>query len=367
MDTEDRQIEQLLLKYRIPAMPPKERIVSPEHRAILCGRTGILVAAAAMVCAGAIMARMGGTIRRYYFGGRGTDGSYHFRTEESNVTYRDANGMEQPVIGASRSEVIITPNDPNRPMDVERTQDDLEEVDLLRQWDTRELVRVVDLKVTGNFFRILVYKYTLPDGRTMTMNENELPPEAQRTADQIQKDREEVAQLRQQERRELVGVTDTLREGNLFRVCQYKYTLADGRELIFTESDPELPPVPAWVPGPEQIGEIWGLRGLKQGEFLGYQDREVLGKTITFETYIFTLSDRMKVTHSVGEVKGKRINLTAADHEELRKLREANRGEDLGIQQSEVRGRTFSFKRERFILSDGTEVIRSKGEPADSQ
>ena len=161
-------------------------------------------------------------------------------------------------------------------------------------------------------------------------------------------------------------VLEKIGEGNLFRVCQYKYTLADGRERIVAESDPELPP-PAWVPSPEQIAEIWGLRGLKQGEFLGYQDRQILGKTITFETYIFTLSDGMKVTHSVGEVKGQRINLTDADREELRKLRETNRGEDLGTEVSEVRGRTFSFKRERFILSDGTEVIWSKGEPTHSQ
>jgi hypothetical protein len=95
--------------------------------------------------------------------------------------------------------------------------------------------------------------------------------------------------------------------------------------------------------------------------------RPVLGKTITFETYVFTLSDGMTATHSVGEIKGKRINLTAADREELRKLREANRGEDLGIEVREVRGRTFSFRRERFILSDGTEVIWSKGEPTGSQ
>jgi hypothetical protein len=200
----------------------------------------------------------------------------------------------------------------------------------------------------------------------MTMNENELPPEAQRTADQIQKDREEVARLRQQERRELIGVRDTQMESNLFRVCQYKYVLADGRALTFTESDPELPP-PAKVPSSEQIWEIWRLRRLKQGEFLGFLDRQVLGKTIAFETYIFTLSDGRAVTHSVGEVKGKRINLTDADREELRKLREANQGEDLSVEVSEVKGRTFSFKGERFILSDGTEVIWSKGEPKGGQ
>ena len=322
---------------------------------------------AAIVCAGAIAATVGVTIRQYYFEGRGADGNYYFHTEDSKATYRDANGVEKPVIGKTFGEVIIKSKDPNRAVDVERTQKDLEEVDLLRQQDRRELMGVVDVTVTDCLFRTLVYKYTLSDGRTMTIRENELPLASRRTPDQMQKDREEVARLRQQERRELVGVMDTQMEGNLFRVCQYKYTLADGRDLIFTESDPELPPVPAWVPSSEQISEIWRRRRLKQGEFLGYHDTQVLGKTITFETYVFTLDDGTKVTHSVGEVKGKRINLTDADREELRKLRETNRGEDLGTEVSEVRGRTFSFKRERFILSDGTEVIWSKGEPTHSQ
>ena len=366
MNAEDDRLEQLLLRYRIlAAPPPKERIVSHERPAVLRWRTGIVVAAA-IVCAGAIAATVGIRMRQYYFEGRGPDGSYSFRTEDSKATYQDANGTEKPVVGTSHGAVIIKSKDPNRPIDVERTQRDLEEIDLLRQHDRRELVRVVDVTVTGCLLRTLVYKYTLSDGRTMTMNEGELPMAARRTADQIQKDRDEVDQLRRQERRELVGVTDTQREGDLFRVCQYKYTLADGRGLTFTESDPELPP-PTWVPSSEQIGEIWRHRRLRQGECMGYHDRQVLGKMITFETYVFTLDDGTKVTHSVGEVKGKRINLTDADREELRKLREANRGEDLGIQESEVRGRTFSFTRERFILSDGTEVIWSKGEPTHSQ
>lgn len=363
---EDDRLEQLLLKYRIlAAQPPKERIVSHERPAVLCWRTGILVAAA-IVCAGAIAATVGVRIRQYYFEGRGADGNYYFHTEDSKATYRDANGVEKPVIGKTFGEVILKSKDPNRAVDVERTQKDLEEVDLLRQQDRRELVGVVDVKATGCLFRTLVYKYTLSDGRTMTIRENELPLASRRTPDQMQKDREEVARLRQQERRELVGVMDTQMESNLFRVCQYKYVLADGRELTFTESDPELPP-PTWVPGSEQISEIWRLRRLKQGEFLGYHDRQILGKTITFETYVFTLSDGMKVTHSVGEVKGQRINLTDADREELRRLREANRGEDLGVEVSEVKGRTFSFRRERFILSDGTEVIQSRGEPTGSR
>ena len=43
-----------------------------------------------------------------------------------------------------------------------------------------------------------------------------------------------------------------------------------------------------------------------------------------------------------------------------KELIEAN---SLDIKEKEVRGRMFSFKRQRFVLSDGTEVIKSVGRP----
>lgn len=53
--------------------------------------------------------------------------------------------------------------------------------------------------------------------------------------------------------------------------------------------------------------------------------------------------------------------------EESRRLREAGPGEDLGTYEETVEGRVFSFKRERYVLSDGTEVIWSVGTPKDGQ
>lgn len=49
--------------------------------------------------------------------------------------------------------------------------------------------------------------------------------------------------------------------------------------------------------------------------------------------------------------------------EESRRLREAGPGEELGTYEETVEGRVFSFKREKYILGDGTEVIWSVGEP----
>jgi len=53
--------------------------------------------------------------------------------------------------------------------------------------------------------------------------------------------------------------------------------------------------------------------------------------------------------------------------EEFRQLKKAGSGENLGTYEQTVEGRVFSFKREKYILSDGTEIIYSVGTPKDSQ
>jgi hypothetical protein len=52
---------------------------------------------------------------------------------------------------------------------------------------------------------------------------------------------------------------------------------------------------------------------------------------------------------------------------EFRHLQEAGPGEDLGTYEKTVEDRVFSFKRERYFLSDGTEVIYSAGIPKGEQ
>jgi hypothetical protein len=53
--------------------------------------------------------------------------------------------------------------------------------------------------------------------------------------------------------------------------------------------------------------------------------------------------------------------------QEWRQLKEAGPGEDLGTYEETVEDRVVSFKRERYVLSDGTEIIWSVGTPKDGQ
>ncbi len=53
--------------------------------------------------------------------------------------------------------------------------------------------------------------------------------------------------------------------------------------------------------------------------------------------------------------------------QEWRQLKEAGPGEDLGTYEETVEGRVFSFKRARYVLGDGTEIIWSVGTPKAAQ
>ncbi len=361
------RIERYLKGIRVPGLKPDQHrlrlrrqiLTELERRQTMSLKKGAwkaTLAVAALIGGGALAAAVGVKVYRYHFEGRGADGAYHFSGQRETV-------YESPKSGISvvqSTAVSISSDDPN--FDVERTRKDLEEIAALRQQDVRELLGVIDTEVNGHFHRTCRYQYTLSDGRTHIIGEGEPDSQAQRTPEQIEKDHEEIAQLREQGKRELVGVTDTQIEGDLHRTCSYEYVLADGRTMSVGESDPELPP-PANPLGTERIEEIWRLRRLKQGDYLGFSDRDVQGRTFTFETYVLTLSDGTVVTHAVGEPKGFKTRLTEADWEEFRNLRDAGEGEDLGTEEKEVLGRVFSFKRQRYILSDGTEFIWSVGEP----
>lgn len=203
------------------------------------------LAVAALIGVGGITAVVVGVnVGQYYFEGKQADGTYRFRSEQTTDggTYRDANGVEQPLITRRTTSVVVGPDSPDGTLDVERTRKDLAEIDRLRQQDIRELKGVVETEVNG--------------------------------------DRER-------------------------RILYYSYTLADGRTILRNDLDSD--------------------------------DR-----------------DRKTV-------------LTTEQWKELGQLRDAGPGEDCGTEEKEVKGRTFTFQRQRFLLGDGTEVIWSKGTPKDNQ
>jgi hypothetical protein len=327
----------------------------------------IAAVAAALVCTGAVAATVGMRMHRFHFVGVDKNGTYHFATKPETVyerTYQDANGIQQSVIVRTTRGVSMDP-DANA-ASVEQMQADLEEIEALRQQDARELVGVIDMDVNGNAWRVCRFRYVLADGRTHTMNEGDPDRKGQDTPEQIEKDQEEVARLRAQGVRDVVEVIDTEVEGQTARTLICRYVLADGRETTMGEGDPAWPE-PTKRLSSEQIEETWRLKQLGEGEALEPVVDTMYGKTFTFERHRVTLGDGTVVTLSVGEVKGAKENLTKEDWDELHGLIKANAGEFLGTYDLEVRGKMFTFERSRYILSDGTEVIRADGKPKDSQ
>jgi len=123
------------------------------------------------------------------------------------------------------------------------------------------------------------------------------------TAEQAQTDLEEMQNLSQQGKKELLRVEETVMNGTVeMRMHEYKYELPDGRT------------------GDMREGVKWGG---------GFDDKK--------------------------------------RWQEWRQLKEAGPGEDLGTYEETVEDRVFSFKRERYVLSDGTEIIWSVGKAKDGQ
>jgi hypothetical protein len=321
-----------------------------------------------MTCVGAIATTVGIKVYRYHFEGRGRNGEYHFSTGPEIVykrTYLDKNGNERTYSATRSGAASVGAADAT---DAEQARRDLEEIALLRQQDNRELVGVVEMEVNGHLHRAFRYKYVLSDGRIKTIGEND--PDINESVNPLQIDEvpEQIALLREKGERELIKVIDTEIEGELHRFYIYKYMLPGryGRKINVGEWDPE-PAQPVTPPSLERFEEIWRLRRLERGEFLGYEDKQVQDQTFTFDTYMFTLADGTVVIHGVGEPKGLKTDLTQTDWEEFHNLHQAGAGEDLGTYEQEVKGRLFIFKRQRFILSDGTEFIWSSGTLKDDQ
>jgi hypothetical protein len=116
---------------------------------------------------------------------------------------------------------------------------------------------------------------------------------------------DEIKILRQQDKRELLKVEEILRNGAIaWKIHEYKYELSDGQTMDIREAGDGMP------------------------------------------------------VYSQDQFKEFKPKL-----EEFRQLRKAGQGEDLGTYEKTVDGRVFSFKREKYLLSDGTEFIWSVGTP----
>jgi hypothetical protein len=379
----DKNIERIE-RYLEGIVPPEHE--SDQHRHQLRGQvlTGlerrhvmsvnprtwkIAAAIAALVCtAAAATAVVGVKIHQYYFEGQGKDGEYFFRSERETVYEKTYQDANGVTEGVRVAGSSLTSfgADDANGMTVEQMQSDLAEIDLLRQQDMRELVGVTDMDVNGNAWRICTFKYVLADGRTRAMNEGDPDREKPASPEQMQKDLEEAARLRAQGVRDVVGVIDTEVEGQMHRTLECRYLLSDGRQCDMGEADPALTP-PTKTLSEEQTDEIWRLKLLGQAQTLETVEQPVYGKTFVFERHLCTLADGTVATLAVGKVKGVKTDLTEADWKELRGLVDTNAGEFLSAYEQAVRGKLFAFERKRYTLADGTQVIRAEGKLKDGQ
>jgi len=161
-----------------------------------------------VIGAGAISV-VGVNIGRYYYKGKSDAGTHIFYSEDL--------------------ETVVTMDD-DEVTDVEQTRRDLEELELLRQEDKRELLKVEETMTDGTLrMRVHVYKYQLSDGRTMDMREGAGGDFA---LDKAQW--EEYFQLRKTEPGEDLGTYEELVEGRVFSFKREKYLLSDGTEVVFS-------------------------------------------------------------------------------------------------------------------------------------
>jgi len=156
-----------------PAEPAEER---RETRRLNMKISITRIALAAMVCGAALATAVGGMkLYRYHFQGQDANGSYVFRTEpeviHESVT-EDPNGVTTHNVTTQQTTVAMRPESPDD-ASVEQMQADLEEIDQLRQQGARRLVRTVDRETENGPIRVNIYEYTLSDGRTITMAEND--------------------------------------------------------------------------------------------------------------------------------------------------------------------------------------------------
>ncbi|MHC4205062.1 MAG: hypothetical protein ACYSTT_10460, partial [Planctomycetota bacterium] len=192
---------------------------------------------AVVIGAGAIATTVGLRFYRYHFEGQGRKGEYIFTTEAEVIyeTPADANNKTSHTVVSNSTMTSMGYNPPNGVTDptkaekIEQMQKDLEEIDQLRQLDERELTGVTDSWTNGRFHRTCHFRYILADGRVISMGEGDPDLRKQLTPEQTKLDHAEIELLRDQGQRELVRIIESDVRGHIFRICTYEYTLSDGR------------------------------------------------------------------------------------------------------------------------------------------
>lgn len=265
-----------------------------------------------------------------------------------------------------------------------------EEMDLLIQQGQKVLVGAQETEVNGRLdHRALQYRYTLSDGRTIDRFEDD-PETGPGTLTKEQKD--EVNRLLKEVMGE--GVVMTSSGGKHMYITDSGKELpiqerfVQGRAMIFTKSPVTLgdgtlvaksigqlsenSPLARVIrggdtaeagPTPSDLREIGSLRQQDKGQLIGVDELTANGELDRrVFVYRYQLSDGRTMDMREG-AGGTMPILSPTQRHEWVQYRDAGSGEDLGAYEEEVEGHVFEFKRQRFVLNDGTELIWSFGTP----
>jgi len=195
----------------------KSALAGPNIRRTIMKSPITKVAALVAVVLGlGAIAVVGVNIGRYYYYGKTDDGAHIFISEDR--------------------ESVVTLSD-DKVTDVEQTRRDLEEIELLRQQDKRELLKVEEMMTDGTLeMKVHVYKYELSDGRIIDMREGGTEGEyALAGTAKLQ----EWRQLKKAGPGEDLGTYEEVVRDRVFSFKREKYFLSDGTEIIWSVGWPK--------------------------------------------------------------------------------------------------------------------------------
>ena len=316
-------------------------------------RSWKIAAVAALICTGVVAAAVVGVkIHKWRF---------VEKLPEAGYLLVDEDGLKGRTIPESWAE------SPERAVEV------AEELDLLKQQGAGELVSVVEKEVNGKLIsRVFISKYVLADGREIKSSDRDPDFKEQLTEAQD----EELTNLLRADEYVTIGFEEKEFRGRMFSFERNRFILSDGTEVIWSAGKPSedrQDTVRSVVRDPKEAEQI--LKEKREIEILRQQDkRQLIGVKelkangeldLRVFVYQYKLSDGR--TRDISEGGAVNNVLNKEQRQEWRQCKNKGSGEDLGTYEEQVKGRMFVFKRQRFTLSDGTEIIWSVGTPKDDQ
>ncbi len=143
------------------------------------------------------------------------------------------------------------------------------------------------------------HHFVSDDGQNVvTMSDEDVPD-----VEQAQSDLQEMKQLSEQGKRELIRVVENRANGQLERrLFIYAYQLSDGRTREMGEAAPDS--AGAYALPDAQFDEMIRMKKAGPGADMGTYEEKVLGRIFVFKQQKYVLSDGTEILWSVGEPKG---------------------------------------------------------------